>query len=181
MPALNKITYSLDTEATGLDIRHGAKPYLVTMCEPSGANIYWEADVDPLTRQPLWEQEDLEEIQQHIDEADELVLQNTKFDFHALESIGIKPPPFSKVKDTLISGHLLCSNQPHDLTTMVMLYLRLNVQPLEDAMEVAVKEAAKIAKRSFPDWQLAKKDRPDMPSAKEKTWKYDCWFHIMDK
>jgi len=146
------------------------------MCDGDGNVSYWEAYVDPLTREPQWDAASLVEIQGLIDEADELILQNTKFDFHALETIGIELPLFSKVKDTLIAGHLLCSNQPHDLTTMVMIYLRKNVQPLENLMEVAVKEAMKIVKREFPEWRLAKKGLEEMPSAKSKTWKYDAWL-----
>jgi DNA polymerase I-like protein with 3'-5' exonuclease and polymerase domains len=178
MPKIKERVYSLDTEATGLDLMHGAKPFFVTMCDIEGNVQYWEADVDPLTRQPEWEHIDLVEIEDLINSADRLVLQNPKFDSRALETIGCMDGglPWDKVVDTLMAGHLLVSNQPHDLTTMSMIYLRVNIQPLEDKLEVATKEAQKIAKRKYPDWQLARKGREDMPSAKEKTWKYDSWL-----
>lgn len=171
------IIRSVDTETTGLDLHHGAKPYFVTMCDPEGNLLYWEAEVDPLTREPLWSHKDLAEIQQVLDETDVLVLQNTKFDFHALETIGIAVDHlFPKVFDTLIAGHLIRSNQPHDLTTMAMIYMRLNIQKYDDALEVAIKEAKKIVKKKYPNWRLAQKGLPEMPSAKEKTWKYDSWL-----
>ncbi len=175
MPKLKRM--SLDTETTGLDLEHGCMPYFVSMCDEEGDVHYWEADVDPDTRRPIWPQETLREIENTINGADELVLQNPKFDFKALGKLGIcKEPPWGKIKDTLMAGHLLCSNQPHDLTTMAAIYLRLNIQPYEDNLEVAIKEAKKVCTRKYPNWQLAKKDRPDMPSAKSKVWKSDGWL-----
>lgn len=177
MPKASQRIISLDTESTGLDLAHGARPFFVTICDQDGEVQYWEADVDPLTRQPQWNSDDLMEIESLIEDADQLVLQNPKFDVRGLWTIGIDGEwPWEKTVDTLMAGHLLVSNQPHDLTTMAMIYLRVNIQPLEDALEVATKEAQKIAKREFPEWQLANKNRPDMPSAKEKTWKYDSFL-----
>ncbi len=177
MPKASQQIISLDCEATGLDLMHGARPFFISTCDQEGTIRYWDADVDPLTREPTWQYEDLCEIDELIESADLLVLQNPKFDAKAISFYGLlKHWDWSKVVDTLMAGHLLVSNQPHDLTTMAMIYLRKNIQPLEDALEVATKEAQKIAKREFPDWQLARKDRPDMPSAKEKTWKYDSWL-----
>jgi DNA polymerase I-like protein with 3'-5' exonuclease and polymerase domains len=43
-------------------------------------------------------------------------------------------------------------------------------------MKEATKEAIKIAKDKYPDWQLAKSGRPDMPSARSSVWKYDTWL-----
>lgn len=171
---------SLDCEATGLDIRHGAKPYLVTICNEGGVNTWWEWDVDPLTREPDISREDLLAIQEVIDNADKLVLQNPKFDVAALQSIfkGGLRWDWDKVYDTLLAGHLLASNQPHDLTTMVMVYLNLNVQPYEDAIEKATKEARGLARKWYKDWRIASKELLEMPSAKQKVWKYDMWLPV---
>jgi DNA polymerase I-like protein with 3'-5' exonuclease and polymerase domains len=179
VPKVKEHIYALDTEATGLDLRHGARPFFVSICTQDNEVHYWEATVDPLTRRPYWKEEDLYEIQEMIDEADTLVLQNPRYDFRGLDLLGLRagtPRNWIKVRDTLMAGHLLVSNQPHDLTTMAMIYLRLNIQPLEDKLEAAVKEAVRIAKRKYPKWRLAKKDLPEMPSAKDKVWKYDSWL-----
>lgn len=255
----------LDTETTGLDLFHGARPYLVTTAEGE-FNMWWEWNVDPLTRRPQVPEKDLRAIQVTLDEADELVLQNAKFDYLGLaltfEDAEINWPttvgrigddegmridrstkwgnPFrigldgtraqvvqkyeswlqdqpelmaalpelrgcrllchcsprlchgdvlaelagpqtelrwdwGKVRDTLLAGHLLASNHPHDLTTMVLVYLGVNIDPLDRKLEHAVKEAAKIAKGSA-GWQLAKAGRLDMPSVKGKAWKLDAWL-----
>ena len=78
---------SLDTETTGVDFKHGSKPFLVTICNAIGINTWWEWDVDPLTRQPVISAADLAEIQTEINKAKLLILQNPKFDFCALQTI----------------------------------------------------------------------------------------------
>lgn len=169
---------SLDTETNGLDFKHGAKPYLVTSCDEAGDVTYWEWDVDPLTREPIIPDEDLEEIRELIEgETEGLVLQNPKFDAAAIATIipDLKWP-WHLTHDTLLAGHLLASSQPHDLTTMALVYLSINIQPLEDAVEKECAIARRLVRSRFPDWRIAKKDLPEMPSAKEKVWKFDMWL-----
>ena len=115
---------SLDTEVVGLDFFHGCKPYLVTTCSDDGSQRYWEWDVNPYTRQPIIPHEDILEIEQVMHDADLIVLHNAKFDAHALRTIGIELP-WPKVRDTLLAGHLLGSNLPHNLTDMAVQYLSL--------------------------------------------------------
>lgn len=174
---------SLDTETTGLDLRHGAKPFFVTTCDDFDNLLYWEADVDPFTREPQWAKEDLEAIDAAIADEDILVLQNPKFDKGALDTIGQFTWDWSKVCDTLLAGHLLASNQPHDLTTMAVVYAGVNITPYEKELEIACKDARTLARsKDFQSrhgvWRIAKEDAEegDMPSAKEKCWKFDMWL-----
>lgn len=177
MPKLpDKTLMSLDTETTGVDLRHGAKPFFVTTCLPDGTQRFWEWDIDPLTREPIIPTEDLVAIDDAIASADRLVLQNAKFDQTALEQVGIDGWPWERTHDTLIAGHLLASNHPHDLTSMAIEYLGVDIQPFEDALEKAVKECRTLCKRHRPDVMLAGVGVAGMPSAKEKTWKYDTWL-----
>lgn len=177
---------SLDSETTGLDLRAGsARPFFITSCNERGEISYWEAEVDPLTREPNWLQEDLDEIAETIspynnpDAEDGLVLQNGKFDVTALESI---VPEWGEdwqwqyTHDTLIAGHLLASNQPHDLTSMSLIYLGVNIKPLEDAIQLACNEARRIARSKYPEWKIASKGLEGMPSAKESVWAFDMWL-----
>lgn len=181
-PLYLPMIYSLDTETTGVDFHHGARPYLVTVCDEEGLNTWWEWEVDPLTRQPQFVQPDIDEILSLIEEADALVLQNAKFDFKALSKLpGLEEYewPWHKVHDTLISGHLLASNHAHDLTSMALEYLGVDLQPYEDAMEKVVTNIRNMIRRKgspVSNWAKAEAGRPDMPSAKEKTWKFDSWM-----
>lgn len=176
---------ALDTEATGLDLMHGARPFLVTVCNQDGQNAWWEWFVDPKTRQVLANPNDLKEIQKAIDGADCLVLQNSRFDYRALSLLyqdhGLDLQwNWNKVDDTLLAGHLLASNHPHDLTSMVLEYLLVDIQSYESRMEQAVKAAKTTAKHVWPKategWRLARAGLPEMPSARSKAWKYDTWL-----
>lgn len=168
---------SLDTETSGIDLHHGCKPFLVTMCD-EGDPFYWQWPVDPLTRQPSIPSGDIKEIIDRLDDCDEVVLQNAKYDILAFNTIGIKWRWWEKLHDTLYSGHLLASGEPHDLTTMSLRYLRVDISYLEDELGIDCKEARAIAKRDYPNWFVAKKDDPRLPSAKggEKLWKWDMWL-----
>lgn len=170
---------SVDSETTGIDLHHGSMPFAFTICNEKLQTKYWEWDVDPVTRRPTVPQEDVEEIQAEIDEADELVLQNAKFDVTALDTILPAGTdwkwPWSKTYDTLLGAHLLNSNQPKDLTTLAIIYLGINIKPYEDEIERITKQALSLVKDRFPEWRIAKKGLPELPSAKEKLWKFDMW------
>lgn len=164
---------SLDTETTGIDFFHGAEPYLVTMCDMDEEPLFWEADVDPLTRKVLWKNEDKEEIKEYSMETD-LVMQNPKFDVKALEVIGIEANWVGY--DTLMAGHLLASNHAHDLTSMALEYLGIDIEPYEDALEVACTEARRMAASKWPEWLTARVGLPCMPSIRGGLWKVDGWL-----
>lgn len=177
---------SLDTEATGVDLYHGAAPYLVTICDEEWNNTYWEWDVDPHTRKVKVVDSDLEEIVDFIVKSDKLILQNPKFDVTALMPL-IKELlpiwPWEKTEDTLLAAHLLASNKAKDLNALALEWLGVDITQVEDDMEQAVKECRKIAEEK--GWRIAKAGLPDMPSAKasqdkknkdKRVWKFDCWL-----
>jgi len=133
---------SIDCETTGIDLHHGAKPFLVTICDEDMVNTCWEWDVDPMTREPSVPRGDLREIQDVIDDADLLILQNPKFDHKALQNIfgGRLRWDWSKVRDTLLAGHLLHSNAKHDLGSMAVEYLGLSIDHYDDELKKCVEE-----------------------------------------
>ena len=49
---------ALDCETTGLDLRHGAKPFFVSICNVSGYQEWYEWDVDAITRDPRVDKSD---------------------------------------------------------------------------------------------------------------------------
>ncbi len=185
---------SLDTETTGVDLWHGALPYLVTVCREDGEQLCWEWDVDPKTRRPVVPREDVREVESLLREADTLVLQNPKFDCAGLRQIGVRDFPWGKVEDTLTAGHVLASNQPHDLDSMAVFYLGEGGKA-ERENELA--EACKAARRTtrlkahagrFDDWVIAREGVDSMPSVRdgkgkedrggnsERPWKNDTWL-----
>lgn len=196
-------TLSLDTETTGLDFHHGCRPFLVVTCEQETQEVtVWEWDVDPFTRAVLAPQEDLDQIKSYIDQADRLVLHNSKFDFQALRELGVSVPFGSnefweKVEDTLPASHVLASNQPKDLTSLGVRWLNHDISPYEHDLGVAVKKARSIIqqartrvknalkKEREPDpkdlelsrFKIAKKGEDGLPSNwGDDPWHADYWL-----
>ena len=135
------------------------------------------------------------EIRKIVESSDRVVGQNLKFDAAMLREAGvIKEWPWGKTEDTIIAGHLLKSSQAHDLTTMALVYLGVNIEPLETELRKwtikarnRVQQAQLKSKRArekglkipvdpLAKWRIAKEGMPEMPSAKEKTWAIDMWL-----
>jgi DNA polymerase I-like protein with 3'-5' exonuclease and polymerase domains len=168
---------AIDTECTGVDFRHGARPFFVTTCDDEGKKTHWEWDVDPVTRQPEIPPGDLAEIKVLFDQAKgwskfsadvrerhALVFQNAKFDIHMLASIlpGILDGfPWILVRDTLPAGHLLGSNLPHNLTDMASEYLGEDIQPYEDRLKKATQEARRVVQSARQRLKKGKGDEED--------------------
>lgn len=166
---------SLDTETTGLDLWHGAKPFLVTICDSEGPKA-WEWDVDPNTREPKIPNRDKRQIRERIREAQRIYMHNAKFDAKVLDVGGIwrDPWPWEKTVDTQYSAHLLNSKLPSNLTAQTLYWLGVDLNPLEERMSKAVKSARAEAKKL--GWRMAQKGLPEMPSAKGTVWKFDMWL-----
>ena len=187
---------SLDTETTGRDLHHGAKPFIIISSDEEGKVTSWEWHVDPLTREPVIPEGDLDEVAGYLFGLrpivnHELVFQNAKFDFAVLDTInfwgqGIVPSAanvWPDVNDTIVAGHLLYSNRPHNLTDMVLEMVGQDIEPWELRVKAAVTEARKFAKQHLPGWMIAREGLPCMPSVKasankkeDKLWKNDMWL-----
>lgn len=188
---------SFDCETTGVDHKHGAKPFFVTVCHQDGTQQYWEWDVDPYTRVPQISLDDWQEIEAVLAACDRVVLQNGKFDAAAMNAITPFEWPWHKTDDTLTAGHVLASLRPHDLTSMALEYLNEDIEPYEKRLAHAVQKARhfcqnrnrKWREKGKPEWRLATFGLPEMPSCpRSKTgrvsrgqdrdvgWKFDYWL-----
>lgn len=173
------LTIGLDTETTGVDFHHGARVYLVTITTYDMETYWWEWDVNPLDRSVSPPAKDIYEILGWLKRSDLIVIQNSTFDYEALSYTipGLESFwDWSKVRDTLLNAHLLGSNQPKDLTTLALTELGLDISRYEAEMKVHCTKARAMARSKRPDWQIAKRGHPQMPSAKDSVWKYDAWL-----
>ncbi len=173
---------SLDTETTGLDLVHGAMPFLITSCDDKKVIRFVEWDVDPLTREPDIQQGDVDYFAKLIDDAELIYLHNSQFDARVLAKIGIQLP-WHKVRDSFVAAHILGSNLSHNLTDSCTLYLGRNIEKFELEVKEVVKECRNIVKKKYPTWRIAKEGEEDMPSIKpsskrdeDKPWKNDMWL-----
>lgn len=171
----------LDTETSGIDVHHGARPYLITISDEQYNNTHWEWDVEPTTRKVKVPKQDVEEIAHAILKAEYVVGQNVKFDLGMLNPImpkGFKWP-YEVIHDTTYSAHLIASNQAKDLTSLALDYLDIDIRQYEDELETASNKCRNLVRRKnspIGDWLIAKKGLACMPSAKDKCWKYDMWL-----
>lgn len=173
---------SIDVEATGLDWWHGARAFYVTTCTDDGTQFNFHWRVDPYTRKVTVDPSDLLHIRKLLDEAELVVGQNIKTEAHALHFAGLKGGfPWHKTRDTMIAAHILASNLPRNLTDLVVQYLGDDIKPLEDDLARSVQECRRQAnlkafKEQYGELAVAKKGRPDMPSAGEQCWRMDYWL-----
>lgn len=174
MVARKKNIVAVDTETTGLTLRHGCRPFFVSMCNQDGEIAWWKWEVDPLTRLPSPPKKDLKEIQFVIsDTSNRLVFHNAKFDVLALESIGIKFDAWDRVEDTHLASHCLASNEPHGLKELGLRYLDIDDDDESD-LQKAVNQARTKGRRY--KWNLGRKQHPNWPWIKTgKWWKTDMW------
>jgi hypothetical protein len=158
------------------------------VCDDNDNQTYWEADVDPFTRKPLWDSSDLRSIRKTILVPGEMkIIHNEKFDVPMLDNIlpGLMDEwPWDYTHDTLISGHLINSNEPHDLTSQVLIHLGLNIKPVEDKLHEATAAARRMCRTKafiaqFGQWRIAEKGEEDLPSAKDATWQFDTFLPRM--
>ncbi len=170
-----------DTETSGLDLRHGARPFFVTTCDAQGRQTFYEWDVDPYTREVNVPPGDVTELNDRLRELDEVVGHNIKFDATALAAVGVGPWPWDRTHDTTLLAHLLASNQPKDLTALAVLWLGRDISGLEVRLGEAVKKARSLCKRKdflerFGEWDITsdKKEDPRLPSG--GGWHTEYWL-----
>jgi len=171
----------VDTETTGKDLRHGAKPYFVNLFRENQGVLYWEWAVDPETREPVIPAADVDEIEEELspEKSSLLILQNPRFDVAALSTVRKsfgRCWRWKDTRDTLLAAHLIRSNEPHDLTSTCIKYLGIDISRYERALKDACNEARRIARSRYPTWRIAKAGLKEMPSAKQTVWKYDGWL-----
>tara|TARA_R100001086_G_scaffold248981_2_gene187289 strand:+ start:19616 stop:21556 length:1941 start_codon:yes stop_codon:yes gene_type:complete len=165
---------ALDTETTGIDLFHGAKPFAVSTCDEKGITNFWEWEVDPTTRQPIIYQDDIEDLCDYID-GSTLIFHNIKFDVRALRNIGINlefknispymtgkwnSSPLEDHKaeatlegfeDTLLASHVCDSSEPHGLKYLAEEYIGILDLDEEELLE-EVRSARRVAKAR--DWKV---------------------------
>ena len=180
---LDQDLVAVDTETTGLDLRHDCRPFIVVTCDLEGNSRCWEWPVDPTTRQPQIPKEDIAEINNYL-AFKTLIFHNAKFDLRALETIGIylffqKRDWYSRkainatacidFHDTLLMSHALSSSDKHGLKELGVKYLRYSSSD-EKNLKKEVTRCTTKAKHIYPEIALGYS-----PQGRRKTG-YDYWI-----
>lgn len=182
MRTIAELPIGIDTETTGVDIWHGCRPFFVsTYCHMRAYNqepqLYWEWDVDPLTRTVLPPKEDLAAIESLLSDQP-IVLHNPKFDVRALQFTGIQNLDWDLIEDTLVASHCVDSLMSHKLKDLCLHYLDINNDD-ERELQKAVNDCRRQARKL--KWRIANEGDPHFPGVKkgkkgEGWWKYDMWL-----
>lgn len=168
---------AIDTEGTGIHIRHGCRPFFVAACDQDGATEYWEWDIDPFTRKPRVPVKDIQEIRRRI-KGRRTVFHHAKYDIRSLSSVGVKwsPQQWDTTDDTLLYAHLLASSGFLKLKELALDVLDI---PLDDQEEL--KEGINRIRpeaRSL-GWRIAKETEETLPGGQEPDdgwWVLDMWL-----
>lgn len=170
--------FSVDTETTGLDLKHGCSPYMVIGADNEANEYCWEWWVDTSSRKPQVNKKHLKEIRSAIYDADKIIMHNALFDIKALDNIGVWKYgiPFDRIEDTMLMSHAFDSSAKHGLKELAIVHLDYDDED-EELMQKVVVAARRQAKKL--GWNIAQKDHPALPSTKgspKEIWKYDTWI-----
>lgn len=167
---------AIDTETTGLDLRHGCKAFMVTACDEKGHTRVWEGVVNPLNRCVIWSRSVIDDIHEFLEDYDELVFHNASFDLDALQGIGLDLySRIDQVHDTMFMSHVVDSEGPHGLKHLALQYCDI-LDDDEAILDETVKKARSICSRKLKDWRIAKKGDPHFPLQDQKFHKADFWL-----
>lgn len=175
---------ALDTETTGVDLHHDARPFAVTICDEQMNQTWYEWDVDPFTRNVSVPQRDLDLIFDRVLYASGIVGHNIRFDVRALRTVDARHAEWDwgKTDDTIVAAHVVQSNQYKDLTSLVSRYVDEDLQELESALSDAVQKARGITRRKtfieeHGQYLTAKEGIEGLPSVKgSEHWRNDYWL-----
>lgn len=156
---------AVDSETSGLNLRHTCKPFIISTCTEDGVVRCWTWPVDPITRQTSIPPQERKQVRDYLEGAI-LVFHNSKFDIRAFSTIGIgfdfweddwgvqpeknpKYPPLivrcPTFHDTLLMSHACCSSDLHGLKELGVKYLRYSDSD-EKALAAAVGAATRYCK-----------------------------------
>jgi DNA polymerase I-like protein with 3'-5' exonuclease and polymerase domains len=189
LPTTPQKTCAFDWESTGIHLHHGDLPFMLCMTFDDKTSLMWEAEVDPLTRQPIWSQADLLEIEEafsHSPDADEpwqYVATNAKFDvactalvLSQLPSSTFSPEKFLlSCHDTIGKHHALVNNESHALKDAAVKHAGMLDDDEKDLHEAS--KQARLLGRQLGFKVASKENCPQQRKAPKKGWAVmDMWL-----
>lgn len=187
---------AFDVETTGTDLIHGCLPYFFAFAHDDGKLEWVEWQVDPLTRLPVINSQDLDCIIDLL-ESDEVVCHHANFDLQALDAIlshaakTIDYPwtiewNWDGVEDTLVASHAFRNLWGHSLK-----HLREILFFVDDSKQNALRDAVNQARRicrskkfinKHGEWRIAGPSDPHWPAIdkapKEKKSDIEGWWYL---
>lgn len=173
---------SVDTEGTGLTLRHGCRAFMIQLCDGE-FNHWWIGQVNPYDRTDIkWDKDDLLEFLDICLDADKIIFHNAKYDirsiWYTLQAYGLEKGwinlVFSKFEDTMIGCHCICPGDSVALKHNAFKYCDY-YNDNEHHLALAIQQQRDL----HPEYDLARVGHPTFGgSTKASWWKADYWLDI---
>ncbi len=161
-----------DTETTGLDPWHGARPFAVGFCDMEGNKAFYRGAVDPKTRKVTWPEQTLRLLCEVFGDPNRIwVFHNMKFDvYRMLNSINIRVT--GRCEDTVYAAHVWNSGEPSfGLKPLSIKYLKYPATD-QDRLKAATHAARRKAKKF--GWALGEETEEDYWMAQPQLLRKYC-------
>jgi len=184
--------FSYDTETTGSDLWHGCLPFFFSFTHDTGINEWYEWDVDPFTRLPVINKQELDQLCDTLC-SDQCVMHNANFDIMATDKIlefanlGYRLDwDWQGIDDSCIASHVLENLWSHSLKELRAIFLLID-NTKQEALRVATNHARRIVRtNAFQEkhgiWRIADANDPHWPAIskapKEKSKDVSGWWHM---
>lgn len=159
---------AIDTEGTGLNVWHGAKPFAMSACNTDGDTWWWEFDVDPFTREPQVSEQHRQELRELCGDRKRVkCFWNAAYDIPALSKIGVEVvEPYAEI--TFMARSFNSLELAYALKPLSKKYVDFDDGDQKD-LAIAVKKCRRICKKL--GWKIAQKT-----SSNSKAWMSDYWL-----
>lgn len=160
-------TVGFDFEATGLNLRHGDDPFMLSATFADGRQLLWQAEIDYLTRQVAWAEDDAQEIEEFFSHEDwTYVGSNVKYDARCARKVVPHldiEALLCRAHETIGQHHLLANQESHGLKDAASKHGAIPNDDETD-LKLAVEEARTQADQL--GWMIASKSAcPQVPKS----------------
>lgn len=83
---------AIDCEATGLFPHKGCRAFMITACCSDFKTYLWRFQVNPLTREVIYDQDLLTDFWDTVDQHEELVFHHANYDLQLLDKLPMVEP-----------------------------------------------------------------------------------------
>lgn len=169
---------AFDFETTGLNLRHGDNPFMMSATFADGENWLWQAEVNPFTRKAVWSPTDVEELRLFFNHLDwRYIGTNVKFDARCagmlIPSLDVEELLY-RSDETIAMHHAIANRDSHALKDAAAKHGGIpdnDERDLHEAVKLARIEAKALG------WAIASPTTcPQVRKAPTKGWGVmDMW------
>ena len=183
-----KYEIAIDTETSGLQIKHGCRGFLVTAADTEATLFEWWFEIDPYTRKVIYDDETVLDFYNTVYQYDIWIFHNGLFDLNVIREMQTESVTLQDWEDLFsqveIEDTMLMCHAENSLTTNALkpsaFYLIDYPEDDEKELVDAVKKSRTIAKKL--GWAIAEPDHPHLTALVKDKPKCDYWLpHTLAK